>query len=131
VNLDLSDDQRALRASLASLLSKESSAARVRAAEPLGFDAELWSRLVEIGVPGMATRSSGASLVDLSVVCGQVGLHLASAPVVEAFVVTRLLERLGECPDDVASGAIVTTLALSPAVDGRWPLAPAGAPVLG
>lgn len=127
MNFDLSDDQRALRASLASLLSKESSPARVRAVEPLGFDARLWSRLAQFGVPGMATRASGASLVDLAVVCGEAGLHLASAPVVEAFVVTRLLERLGSCPGDVASGTTVPGFALWPAVDGCWPLVPVGA----
>jgi alkylation response protein AidB-like acyl-CoA dehydrogenase len=127
MKLDPSDDQRALQASLSSLLSKESSPSRVRAAEPLGFDPELWARLTQIGIPGMATRSSGGSLVDLAMVCDQAGLHLAPAPVVEACVVTRLLDRLGTCPDDVASGATVPALALSPAVDHRWALVPAGA----
>lgn len=127
MKLDLSDDQRALRASLASLLSKESSPARVRAAEPLGFDRDLWARLVDVGVPGMATRASGASLVDLAVVCGEIGSHVAPAPVVEAFVVTRLLDRFGGCPVDVASGGVVAGFALAPAHDGRWGLVPAGA----
>jgi alkylation response protein AidB-like acyl-CoA dehydrogenase len=127
VNLELSDDQRALRSSVASLLSKGSSPARVRAAEPLGFDPELWGRLVEVGVPGMATSSGGASLIDLAVVCEQVGLHVAPAPVVEAYVVARLLDRLYGCPEDVSSGATVAAFALTPARDGEWPLVPAGA----
>ncbi len=127
MKLDLSDDQRALRASLAALLSKESSPSRVRAAEPLGFDPELWRRLTHVGVPGMATRSSGATLADLAVACEQGGLHVAPAPLVEAFVVTRLLDRLVACPDDIASGSTVPALALSPSEGGRWPLVPAGA----
>ncbi|MBV8950693.1 MAG: acyl-CoA/acyl-ACP dehydrogenase, partial [Actinobacteria bacterium] len=127
MKLDLSDGQKQLRASLAALLSKESSPARVRAAEPLGFDARLWARLTAVGVPGMATRASGASLVDLAVVCNEVGSHLAPAPVVDAFVATRVLDRLGGCPDDVASGDAVAGIAVSPSCDGWWRLVPAGA----
>jgi alkylation response protein AidB-like acyl-CoA dehydrogenase len=127
VNLDLSDDQLALRAAVASLFAKESSPERVRAAEPLGFDVGLWERLRDVGVPGMATAAGGASLVDLAVVCGEAGAALASAPVVESFVAVGLLDRLGACPDDVATGDAIAALAPAPARDGRFPLVPAGA----
>jgi alkylation response protein AidB-like acyl-CoA dehydrogenase len=122
VNLDLSDDQLALRAAFATLLSKESSPERVRAAEPLGFDAALWRHLVRVGVPAMGTAEGGGSLVDLAVVCEQAGSHVAPAPVVESLVATRLLDRFG-----VACGDQPSTLALRPAVDGVWMLVPGGA----
>jgi alkylation response protein AidB-like acyl-CoA dehydrogenase len=127
VNLDLSDDQRELRHAVAALLAKESSPERVRAAEPLGFDGALWTRLRSMGVPGMATSAGGASLVDLAVVCREVGAALASAPVVESFVAARLLDRLDACPDDVANGDVIATVSPARAVDGCFPLVPAGA----
>jgi len=127
VNLDLSDDQRELRATVASLFAKESSPERVRAAEPLGFDDALWQHVRAIGVPSMATTAGGATLVDLGVVCSEAGRALASAPVVESLVGVRLLDRLGACPDDVASGETIVTVAPIPARDGRFALVPAGA----
>src|SRR5207248_6811594 len=70
-------------------------------AEPLGFDPELWRRLVEFGVPAMALE---ADMTDLAVVAFEAGRHLAPAPVVESFVATRLLGR--------DPGPLVPTIAL-------------------
>ncbi|MEY2432755.1 MAG: hypothetical protein QOC92_2480, partial [Acidimicrobiaceae bacterium] len=112
----LTPEQDALRGAVGALLAKSSSPEHVRAAEPLGFDADLWRLLVAFGVPSMALD---ADLLDLSLVSAEGGRYMASAPVVESLVATRLLGR--------DEGERVATVALSPAVDGVARLVPGGA----
>jgi alkylation response protein AidB-like acyl-CoA dehydrogenase len=99
LKLALSEQQEMLRDTVAKFLQTESSPARVRAAEPLGFDAELWRGLVVFGMPMMrvpeALGGVGLSLFDAALIAEQGGRHLASAPLVEAIVATRLLVELG------------------------------------
>jgi Acyl-CoA dehydrogenase, C-terminal domain len=97
MDLSLSTDQLDLRASLDVLLAKESTPDRVRAAEPVGFDPALWEMLTGFGIPRLAdsTSDAPACLSDLVVVAEAAGRHLASAPVVEAIVAARLLDRIG------------------------------------
>lgn len=95
----LSDEQRALRETFAALLARECPGERVRKAEPLGFDEELWRRLgglqvVGLGVPE-TSGGQGAGLVELVLVAEQMGRYLAPVPFVEAVVVARLLARCG------------------------------------
>jgi hypothetical protein len=54
MDLALAPETAALLAALDALLSKESSPARVRAAEGLGFDAALWTSLNTFGIPALA-----------------------------------------------------------------------------
>ena len=54
MDLTLSGEQKQLVESFAALYARESPTERVRAAEPLGFDAKLWQALREIGVLEMA-----------------------------------------------------------------------------
>ena len=54
MNLDFTDEQRALRDMVREFFEKESPAAVVRAAEPLGFDASLWRKVADLGVPAIA-----------------------------------------------------------------------------
>ena len=49
-----SDEQQQLIDAFAALYAKESPPERVREAEPLGFDARLWSHLSEMGAVAMA-----------------------------------------------------------------------------
>jgi alkylation response protein AidB-like acyl-CoA dehydrogenase len=85
--VDLTEEQLALQRAFASFFAGESTPERVRAAEPLGFDASLWQRVRELGVPSMGLD---ASLLDLAVVAEQAGRHLGSVPLVETLVATRL-----------------------------------------
>jgi len=124
MNLELSDEQAALRDATARMLDKTSSPGQVRGAEPGGFSPDVWDGLAAMGVPTMGVPSlGGAELADLAVVARQAGEHLAPAPVVEAMVACRLLAAHGRAVDD----ATVRTIALRSAIDGRLRLIPGGA----
>jgi alkylation response protein AidB-like acyl-CoA dehydrogenase len=131
-----SDEQQQLIASFAALYAKESSSERVRAAEPLGFDPQLWERLVELGSLEMAVGEAhggwGASVLDLALVAEQHGRALGSAPLIETQVACRLLARVGtDAADDLLGGALagdrLVTVALRPPRNGVAGLVPAGA----
>src|SRR5207244_3534624 len=68
----LDDEQRALRETFAALLTRECPTERVRKAEPLGFDEDLWRRLAHLDVGGLgvplASGGQGAGLVELVLV---------------------------------------------------------------
>ncbi len=139
MDLSLSAEQELLVDAFSALYAKESSTERVRAAEPLGFDAELWARLLETGVlemsvgsdPGEA-ESGAATLLDLALVAEQHGRHLGSAPLVETQVAARLLGRWGsdrasELLRDALRGEALVTLALRPPRAGWLRMVPGGA----
>lgn len=119
--MDLSPtaDQVQLRSALGSLLAKESTPERIRKAERLGFDGELWTVLTDFGVPALA---ESVSLADLAVIAELAGEHLASAPMIESLVARRLLNRLGA---DVPDG--IVTFCPRPVADGRVHLVAGGA----
>jgi len=133
MDLSLTDDQLALREAVADLLTKESPPERVRAAEPSGFDPELWGLVAGMGLPSMtvpeAAGGGGGSTVDLAVVAEEFGRRVAAAPVIEAAAATGLLARVGATGllQDVVTGGLLPTLALRPAVGGVARLVPAGA----
>ena len=95
MELGLTEDQEQLRAGFARLFEAESSAARVRAAEPLGFDPILWKLMAETGALGLrvpeAVGGSGASLHDSVIVAEESGRRLVSGPWREAVVAGALL----------------------------------------
>jgi alkylation response protein AidB-like acyl-CoA dehydrogenase len=95
MNLHLSDEHNLLKESFERFFQAESSVARVRAAEPLGFDRALWDGLLEMGALTMRAPAhadgGGHSLFDAALLMEQAGRTLASAPIVEALVVARLL----------------------------------------
>ena len=134
VDLGLTEEQAALVDSFGALLSKSSSPERVRAAEPEGFDPDLWRTLNDTGVVVMALPEAdggwGAQLLDLALVAEQLGRSMAAAPVIEAQVAARLLARSGGAPEAVAAvveGRSLTTLAVHPARGGVCDLVPGGA----
>jgi alkylation response protein AidB-like acyl-CoA dehydrogenase len=71
----------------------------VRAAEPSGFDKNLWERLCAMGASTMALPEScggdGATLVDLVLVAEEIGRVLAPVPWIDHVCAARLLARLG------------------------------------
>lgn len=133
-----SDEQQQLVDAFAALFGKHASPEQVRAAEPTGFDPQLWRQLLETGAVAMAVDEAhggwGASLLDLALVAEQLGRHVAPAPLIETQVAARLLARLadtGELAAATLAGAIdgdpLVTLAVRPAVRGTATFLPAAA----
>ena len=138
--MDLSDseEQSTLRKHLANFFARESTTERVRASEPLGFDARLWSEMLAMGLPSMAVPEAlgggGAGLGDLTLAAEEFGRRIAPAPFIEAAVANDLLARLteeaGGAAGELLSGALegrLVSLAVRPAQGGVARLAPAGA----
>lgn len=132
----LSEDQETVRQAFTEFFGKECPTSRVRAAEPAGFDAELWKKLASLGAVSMALPSAsggdGATLVELALVAEEYGRVLAPVPLVEAAVTARLLARcdgpaLGRWVVGNAEGLELATLALQPVVAGGRQLVPGGA----
>jgi alkylation response protein AidB-like acyl-CoA dehydrogenase len=143
MDLSLSEDQLALRAAFAEFFDKEATLERVRAAEPLGFDQDLWAKLAGTGAVAMGlpedAGGGGASHLDLVLVAEQYGRRIAPVPFVEAAAAAHVLAQASRAGHvlaqaasaglmgAVADGSAVATIALSPARDGRLRLVPAGA----
>jgi alkylation response protein AidB-like acyl-CoA dehydrogenase len=133
MDLSLGEDQLTLRAAFAEFFDKESTVERVRAAEPLGFDQDLWTKLAGTGAIAMGlpedAGGGGASNLDLVMVAEQFGRRIAPVPFVEAAAAGHVLARAGaaDLVAAVADGRVLPTIALSPARDGRLRLVPAGA----
>jgi alkylation response protein AidB-like acyl-CoA dehydrogenase len=135
MDLNPSNEQQQLIDAFAAFYAKECPVERVRAAEPLGHDADLWARLREMGVLDMALDEPsggwGASLLDLALVAEQHGRHLGPAPLIEGQVAIRLLARVGgaaaEALDRARTDGRLTTMALHPPKNGVLELVPAGA----
>ena len=133
-DFSLSLEQEELRDAFAARFEKESPTARVRAAEPLGFDARLWTTLVGAGAIAMglpeASGGDGADLVDLVLVAEQLGVRLAPVPLIDAIVTARLLAA-GGAPaatlDAIVHGANLATLALRAVGVGERQLVSSGA----
>lgn len=134
-----SEEQQLLIDSFAALYAKASTPEQVRAAEPLGFDRDLWEQLVDMGSLSMAVPEAhggwGASVIDLALVAEQHGRALGSAPLIETQVACRLLARAAAAGDGAATellaaalaGERLVTVALRPPKAGVAQLVPAGA----
>lgn len=111
MDLELREEQRLLRDSVLKMLQQESTVERVRTAEPVGFDAALWTTLIEFGIPGLrvpeSIGGSDVSLLDAILVAEAAGETLAAAPIVESIVVNRLLALIDS---DEARAAIAEIL---------------------
>ena len=131
MDLSLSDEQQLLVASFGSLLDKLSAPGDIRAAEPLGFDARLWSALQDLGPTAMAVAEDrggwGATTVDLCLVGESLGRRCASVPVIESQVAARLLDRLGSPLLPQVLEGTLATLALHPPIAGTARLVPGSA----
>lgn len=135
MDLTLSEEQRQLVDSFVALYLRESSAERVRAAEPLGFDPALWAALSATGVVEMAVPEErggwGASELELALVAEQHGRATGSAPVIEAQVAAWLLARCGVIGAELLAEAMwgdrLITFAPRRATGRQLTLVPAGA----
>jgi alkylation response protein AidB-like acyl-CoA dehydrogenase len=136
MQLDLNDDQRLYKDSFERFFAAQSTPARVRAAEPLGFDPALWRGLAELGALPMrapaAAGGGGAGLMEAVLLMEQAGKRLASAPLAEAVVAARLLGELGgavalDWLARLAAGDVVVTLALHDVATAAAQIVPGGA----
>ncbi len=109
LDYSLSEDHLALQSAYRQFLATHCPIETVRAAEPSGFDKNLWERLCAMGATTMAVPESaggdGATLVDLTLVAEEIGRALAPVPWIDHVCAARLLARLGT-PD--AETAAVT-----------------------
>ncbi len=119
MNFDLTEEQEMMRDMFARFLDDNSSSARVRAAMPIGFDAELWQGLAELGALGLRVPDDkgglGLGLFDAGVLMEEAGRTLASGPLAEALVAARLLAQLGGTDDllgEAIAGSKVVTIAM-------------------
>lgn len=69
MNLSLSEDRTMLRDSLTRALAKESTPARMRAAEKTGHDPALWRVFSELGLPLRVSEETAASGLACSTRC--------------------------------------------------------------
>lgn len=127
VDLGLSPDQESIAELFDGFFTNEAPPAVARAAEPLGFDRDLWNKVIELGAPGMGSApengGGGASLGDLVVVAETVGRSIAPIPLVDHLAALSLLT-----DDDLISGEAIAGVAVRRAdANGVWSLVPTGA----
>ena len=127
VDLGLSPDQESIAELFDGFFTNEAPPAVARAAEPLGFDRDLWTKVIELGAPGMGSApengGGGASLGDLVVVAETVGRSIAPIPLVDHLAALSLLT-----DEDLISGESIAGVAVHRAdANGVWSLVPTGA----
>ena len=127
----LDDEQIALQESFRDYFTNKVSSARVREAQPMGFDPVLWQELQERAIVSMGLPETeggdGAGLLELALVCEEAGRRAVPAPLPEVLAAVRGLVRLNAPADVVAQirdGAAIATVAPG---DGDRRLVPAGA----
>ena len=125
LDYSLSDDHAALHDAYKQFFKTHCPIETVRAAEPSGFDKNLWERLCAMGATTMALPEScggdGATLVDLTLVAEEIGRSLAPVPWIDHVCAARLLGRLGALGADTTGVANGEQLA---ALDARLDNAP-------
>jgi acyl-CoA dehydrogenase len=88
MNFDLDDTQREIRSLASDVFGRLASVARLEAVEssPDRFDRELWAELARTGLLGVAVPESfdglGLGMVELGLVCEQLGRAVAPVPYV-------------------------------------------------
>jgi alkylation response protein AidB-like acyl-CoA dehydrogenase len=135
MDLNLTDEQHEVVSAVRAFLTDHCPPDVVRASEPGGFDPDLWRAFCELAGPTIGVSEKlgggGASLLDLELVCEQVGSFLAPVPFIDGAVAARLLASSGSSGAAgldllIAEPSAVGTVALRPAVDGTATLVPSG-----
>jgi alkylation response protein AidB-like acyl-CoA dehydrogenase len=125
MDLRLTEEQRAVRATFAVLFRKEATPDRVRIAESSGLDEQLWRRYADTGALGIgvpaACGGEGGGLLELALIAEEAGRRIAPIPVVETAAAARLLGRLGEKEllGPIVNGSTIVSLATAPGPVGR------------
>jgi alkylation response protein AidB-like acyl-CoA dehydrogenase len=100
VDFDLTADQRTIKQTARELLSARSSWERVREHADAGQDdAALWLEVCELGWPGIAigeeSGGSGLGVVELAVLCEELGFALPAIPLLGSVMAALILEAGG------------------------------------
>jgi alkylation response protein AidB-like acyl-CoA dehydrogenase len=100
MDFGLSDDQREIQRTARELLSERARPERVRShAELRRFDEPLWRELCALGWPGIAISEEwggqGLGLVELSILCEELGRSLAPVPLLATVLAAAVIERAG------------------------------------
>lgn len=136
MQLGIPADSAPIKAMFERFFEAEATVARVRGAEPTGFDPDLWRELVALELPFMRLSpeagGGGMSLFDACLMLEEAGRRLAPAPLAEAVVALRILGEIGgdaatEWIEKVRDGETVLTLALRQTEPGRTQLVPGAA----
>lgn len=119
MDLDLPTESLSIRDTFARFFAAEATSARVRAAEPVGFDPDLWRKLVELGVPSICldADAGGLSLFDGTLIMEEAGRRVVPAPIPEVALAVKLLDRFKSdvttpWMEDVLAGRRIVALAL-------------------
>ncbi len=135
MDLNLTDEQHEVVSAVHAFLTDRCPPDVVRASEPGGFDPDLWTAFCAMAGPTIGVSEKlgggGASLLDLELVCEQIGSFLAPVPFVDGAVAARILASCGETGVAtlnllLAEPSTVSTVALRPAADGVARLVPSG-----
>ena len=132
MDFSLADEQVELQSAFGRLFDHHSPISLVRETETLGFSADLWRRVVELGVPELAANSGGqpaASLSQLLVIAEELGRTLAPVPFIETVTAARAIARGGSTwPTAAMTEALSPIVTFSPRpLTTRVALLPAGA----
>jgi alkylation response protein AidB-like acyl-CoA dehydrogenase len=120
VNLALTEEQQFVRQTFSGLFGKEADPARVRAAEPLGYDPDLWAHLVSTGAVGVGVSEDsgggGGGILELALIAEEAGRRLAPIPFAEPAAAARLLAACGarRLLDEALGGTRMVSLAARP-----------------
>jgi alkylation response protein AidB-like acyl-CoA dehydrogenase len=121
MNFELTADQRMMAETFARFMDERSSSAHIRAAAGQGgYDAEFWQGLAELGAFSLRVPEEqgglGLGIMDAAVLMEEAGRTLASGPLAETLVATRILALLaeqthGELLEAVIMGSSVVSIA--------------------
>jgi len=133
MDLTLSAEQQMLADTARSFVDRSCPITRVRsiAADPLGFDLDLWRSMASLGWAGLpiAEEYSGAGrgLLELAVLCEAVGRGPVPSPIVATTLAALTIARAGDGEQraawlpGLASGEVVGTFALlEPGARDEW-----------
>ena len=128
------DEQRALRDTVADLLARHSDEAQVRAlmATDTGFDPAMWRELAAMGLTGLLIAEqyggSGAGPVEMGIAMEEMGRALLVGPFLStAVLVPSLLAETGDAAEcaavlpRIAAGDVIATVAFAEDGSARLP----------
>src|ERR1700704_5928377 len=100
MDFGLSDDQREIQRTARDLLGERARPERVREMAEAGrSDDALWRELSELGWPGIAVAEEhggqGLGMVELSILCEELGRSLAPVPFLPSAMAAALIEQAG------------------------------------
>lgn len=115
MHLRPTDDERTIDEVFEAFFSAEVTSDRVRAAQDLGHDPDLWRRLAETGAQSMAVPEAaggaGASLAVAAIAATHLGRTLAPVPLLEHIAATRAIAHAQ--PDHPILHELVTGTAIA------------------